>query len=107
LQLLGWVMLPVYIASGVHTLPEYMSKRFGGSRIRVYLAVLSLILYIFTKVSVSAITYYSAFDIQFLEKLDFVTLDRNCIYEGPGAFLNILCMSKFIRCIVLYIGGIV
>lgn len=52
LQLLGWVMLPVYIASGCHTLPEYMKQRFGGSRIRVYLAVLSLILYIFTKVSV-------------------------------------------------------
>eukprot|EP00057_Strongylocentrotus_purpuratus_P030522 XP_781922.3 PREDICTED: sodium/myo-inositol cotransporter [Strongylocentrotus purpuratus] len=51
-QLLGWVFLPVYIASGVSTLPEYMAKRFGGSRIRVYLAMLSLILYIFTKISV-------------------------------------------------------
>ena len=53
IQLLGWVFLPVYIASGVSTLPEYMHKRFGGHRIRVYLAVLSLILYIFTKVSVN------------------------------------------------------
>ncbi len=52
LQLLGWVFLPVYIASGVHTLPEYMCKRFGRSRIRVYLAVLSLLLYVFTKISV-------------------------------------------------------
>ncbi|XP_071486105.1 sodium/myo-inositol cotransporter-like [Diadema antillarum] len=52
LQLLGWIFLPVYIASGVSTLPEYMSKRFGGQRIRVYLAILSLILYIFTKISV-------------------------------------------------------
>lgn len=53
IQLLGWVFLPVYIASGVSTLPEYMHKRFGGDRIRVYLAVLSLILYIFTKISVN------------------------------------------------------
>ncbi|XP_033116053.1 sodium/myo-inositol cotransporter-like [Anneissia japonica] len=52
LQLLGWVFLPVYIASGVYTLPEYMKKRFGGQRIRVYLACLSLVLYIFTKISV-------------------------------------------------------
>jgi len=36
----------------VTTLPEYMMKRFGGTRIRVYLAALSLILYIFTKISV-------------------------------------------------------
>ena len=37
----------------VGTLPEFMQKRFGGSRIQVYLAILSLILYIFTKISVS------------------------------------------------------
>uniref|UniRef100_T1JG24 Sodium/myo-inositol cotransporter n=1 Tax=Strigamia maritima TaxID=126957 RepID=T1JG24_STRMM len=53
LQLLGWVFLPVYMASRVSTLPEYMSKRFGGQRIRVFLAVLSLLLYIFTKISVN------------------------------------------------------
>ena len=53
LQILGWVYLPVFISSGVSTLPEYMKKRFGGSRIRVYLSVLSLILYIFTKISVT------------------------------------------------------
>ncbi|CAH8528947.1 unnamed protein product [Schistosoma haematobium] len=53
LQLLGWVFLPVYIASGVFTLPEYMKKRYGGERIHMYLALLSLILYIFTKISVN------------------------------------------------------
>uniref|UniRef100_A0A914W720 Uncharacterized protein n=2 Tax=Plectus sambesii TaxID=2011161 RepID=A0A914W720_9BILA len=53
LQLLGWVFLPVYIAARVDTLPEYMSKRFGGQRIRIYLALLSLVLYVFTKVSVN------------------------------------------------------
>ncbi|XP_076036387.1 sodium/glucose cotransporter 4-like [Oratosquilla oratoria] len=53
LQLLGWVFLPVFIASGVTTLPEYMRKRYGGRRIRMCLAVLSVILYIFTKISVN------------------------------------------------------
>ncbi|CAM1323932.1 SLC5A3 (predicted) [Pycnogonum litorale] len=53
LQLLGWFFLPVFIASKVSTLPEFMSKRFGGNRIRTYLAVLSLALYIFTKISVN------------------------------------------------------
>uniref|UniRef100_A0AAR2JU45 Sodium/glucose cotransporter 1 n=1 Tax=Pygocentrus nattereri TaxID=42514 RepID=A0AAR2JU45_PYGNA len=39
--------------SGVVTMPEYLKKRFGGQRIRIYLSVLSLFLYIFTKISVS------------------------------------------------------
>lgn len=45
--------MPVFIASRVSTLPEFMSKRFGGQRIRTYLAILSLLLYIFTKISVN------------------------------------------------------
>jgi len=53
LQLLGFVFIPVFIASKVRTLPEYMVKRFGGRRISMYLAVLSMILYIFTKISVN------------------------------------------------------
>uniref|UniRef100_A0A3Q3XH00 Sodium/glucose cotransporter 1 n=1 Tax=Mola mola TaxID=94237 RepID=A0A3Q3XH00_MOLML len=35
----------------VVTMPEYLKKRFGGQRIRVYLSVLSLFLYVFTKIS--------------------------------------------------------
>ena len=52
--LLGWVFVPVYMASGVYTMPEYLRKRFGGQRISVYLSVLTLILYVFTKISASA-----------------------------------------------------
>ncbi|XP_064459974.1 sodium/mannose cotransporter SLC5A10-like [Ornithodoros turicata] len=49
--ILAWVFVPVYLASGVFTMPEYLRKRFGGQRIRIYLAVLALLLYIFTKIS--------------------------------------------------------
>ncbi|XP_070813792.1 sodium/myo-inositol cotransporter-like [Chaetodon trifascialis] len=52
LQLLGWIFIPVYIQSGVYTMPEYLSKRYGGRRLKVYFAMLSLVLYIFTKLSV-------------------------------------------------------
>lgn len=52
LQLLGWIFIPVYIQSGVYTMPEYLAKRYGGRRLQVYFAVLSLTLYIFTKLSV-------------------------------------------------------
>ncbi|XP_050163258.1 sodium/glucose cotransporter 4 [Myiozetetes cayanensis] len=48
---LGWIFVPIYIAAGVVTMPEYLQKRFGGQRIQIYMSVLSLILYIFTKIS--------------------------------------------------------
>ena len=50
---LGWCFIPVYMSSGVFTMPEYLRLRFGGQRIRVYLSVLALLLYVFTKISVS------------------------------------------------------
>ncbi|XP_055012458.1 sodium/glucose cotransporter 1-like isoform X2 [Boleophthalmus pectinirostris] len=49
--LLGWVFVPIYIRAGIVTMPEYLKKRFGGQRIRIYLSVLSLCLYVFTKIS--------------------------------------------------------
>ena len=57
LQLMGWIFVPVYLASGVYTMPEYLRKRFGGQRIRMFLSFLSLLLYIFTKISVGVLRY--------------------------------------------------
>ncbi|XP_010125007.1 PREDICTED: sodium/glucose cotransporter 5-like, partial [Chlamydotis macqueenii] len=48
---LAWVFVPVYISSGIVTMPEYLQRRFGGQRIRMYLSALSLLLSIFTKIS--------------------------------------------------------
>ncbi|KAM8798396.1 sodium/mannose cotransporter SLC5A10 [Eudromia elegans] len=48
---LAWVFVPVYVSSGVVTMPEYLQRRFGGERIRMYLCGLSLLLSIFTKIS--------------------------------------------------------
>lgn len=57
LPLIWFVPIPHYLEPSlppqVVTMPEYLRKRFGGKRIQVYLSVLSLILYIFTKISVS------------------------------------------------------
>ena len=74
LMMLGWLFVPVYMSSCVFTMPEYLRKRcdenmifrfdvlcvcyfncnrrFGGQRIRIYLSVLALLLYVFTKISV-------------------------------------------------------
>lgn len=51
LWILGWIFAPIYIASGVVTMPEYLKERLGGSRIRLFLSIVSLGLYIFTKIS--------------------------------------------------------
>ncbi|XP_062603427.1 sodium/glucose cotransporter 4-like isoform X1 [Saccostrea cucullata] len=49
----AWVFLPVYISAGVFTLPEYLHRRHGRGRIRVYLSSLALVLYILSKLVVS------------------------------------------------------
>uniref|UniRef100_A0AAX7T7X5 Sodium/myo-inositol cotransporter 2 n=1 Tax=Astatotilapia calliptera TaxID=8154 RepID=A0AAX7T7X5_ASTCA len=51
--LLGWLFLPIYIASGVTTMPEYLQRRFGGRRTQLFIAILSLFIYIFTKISLA------------------------------------------------------
>ncbi|XP_012943240.2 sodium/glucose cotransporter 4 [Aplysia californica] len=48
---LGWVFMPVYIASGAFTLPEYLTKRFGGARLRILFSLLSLAIYVILKIS--------------------------------------------------------
>ncbi|XP_059169281.1 sodium/glucose cotransporter 1-like [Physella acuta] len=52
LILLGWVFMPVYIASGSVTTLDYLKKRYGGKRIEIYLAALTLLLIVLTKTSV-------------------------------------------------------
>lgn len=51
IQVLSWFFLPVFISAGVYTLPEYMQKRFGRGRLRIYLSVLALFLHIVSRLS--------------------------------------------------------
>ena len=51
LLVLGWVFVPFYMRSKVFTMPEFLERRFD-SRCRWYLTVVSLIAYVFTKISV-------------------------------------------------------
>ena len=52
LILLGWLFAPFYLRTGVFTMPEFLERRYSRS-CRVYLSVVSLLAYVFTKVSVS------------------------------------------------------
>jgi solute:Na+ symporter, SSS family len=50
--ILGWVFVPFYLRSNVYTMPEFLERRYNGA-CRTYLAGISLIAYLFTKISVS------------------------------------------------------
>lgn len=52
LLVLGWVFVPFYSRSGIYTMPEFLEKRFDATS-RWVLSLLSLVAYVFTKVSVS------------------------------------------------------
>jgi len=52
LIMLGWVFVPFYYRSGVYTMPEFLEKRFNAGA-RWILSVISLVAYVFTKVSVT------------------------------------------------------
>ncbi|MCI0434585.1 MAG: sodium:solute symporter [Gemmatimonadetes bacterium] len=52
LLLLGWVFVPFYLASGVFTMPEFLERRYSSGA-RWYLAVISIIGYVLTKISVT------------------------------------------------------
>ena len=52
LFILGWVFVPHYLQSKVFTMPEFLEKRFSPA-CRWYLTVVSLLAYVFTKISVA------------------------------------------------------
>lgn len=51
LLILGWVFVPFYRRSNVFTMPEFLERRFNRS-CATYLASISVIAYVFTKISV-------------------------------------------------------
>jgi solute:Na+ symporter, SSS family len=51
LLILGWVFVPFYLRSNVFTMPEFLERRFNR-QCAVYLASISIIAYILTKISV-------------------------------------------------------
>lgn len=76
-------------------MPEYLKKRFGGQRIRIYLSVLSLFLYVFTKISVSSksIVYnnncnYNSITIQYITFI-FISYCR-LLLEKPEYFCSVI-----------------
>jgi SSS family solute:Na+ symporter len=52
LLLLAWLFTPFYLRSGVFTMPEFLERRYSPAA-RWYLAVISIVAYVLTKISVT------------------------------------------------------
>lgn len=52
LLLLGWLFVPFYLRSGVFTMPEFLERRYSPAA-RWYLAIISIVGYVLTKISVT------------------------------------------------------
>ncbi|XP_071088199.1 sodium/glucose cotransporter 4-like [Haliotis cracherodii] len=106
---LGWIFVPVYVASGAFTMPEYLKKRFGGRRLRVYLSGLALILYILTRIT--AEVYSGAIFIQQLLGLNLyvcvvVILGVTAIYTVAGGLAAVI-YTDTLQTIILLIASFI
>lgn len=104
LQLQTGFLFPLYIHSGVYTMPEYLAKRYNGRRLQVYFAVLSLTLYIFTKLSVDL--YAAALFIQeslgwdlFISIIFLIAMTT--LLTVTGGLVNVIDTEMFQACVMI------
>ncbi|XP_068100394.1 sodium/myo-inositol cotransporter 2 isoform X2 [Hyperolius riggenbachi] len=107
--LLAWLFLPIYLSAGVTTMPEYLRKRFGGKRIQIYLAVLYLFIYIFTKISVDI--YAGALFIQQALQWDLYVaviglLAVTAVYTVAGGLAAVI-YTDTLQTIIMIIGALI
>ena len=112
LMLLGWIFVPVYMAAGVFTMPEYLRARFGGQRIRILLSLLALLLYVFTKIS--ADLYAGALFIKLAMGLEgetglytsiLILLAIAAVFTIGGG-LSAVIWTDFVQTILMVIGSL-
>ena len=105
--LLGWVFVPFYMRTKVFTMPEFLERRYSPTA-RWFLSVISLVAYVFTKVSVTV--YAGAVVFQTLMGINFwtgalITVILTGIYTILGG-LRAVVYTEALQAIVLIIGSI-
>ncbi|KAL1780305.1 sodium/glucose cotransporter 5 isoform X1 [Sigmodon hispidus] len=106
---LAWVFVPIYISSEIVTLPEYIQKRFGGQRIRMYLSVLSLMLSVFTKISIDL--YAGALFVHICLGWNFylstiLTLAITALYTIAGGLATVI-YTDALQTIIMVVGAVI
>ncbi len=105
LLLLGWFFVPFYLRSGVYTMPEFLELRYAPA-VRWYLAAISILAYVLTKISVTIAA--GAIVFQALMGIDFWT-GAVCVVVATGAYtvfggLRAVLYTDMLQVFVL-IGG--
>lgn len=106
LLILGWFFVPLYLKSGVFTMPEFLEKRYSRSA-RNYLSVVSILAYILTKISITIFAGALVFEVLGVEfwtgaLLVVIATGAYTIMGGLKAVLYTDMMQMF----VLLIGAI-
>jgi len=103
--ILGWVFVPFYLKSGVFTMPEFLERRYSTGA-RWYLAIVSIIAYVLTKISVTiaagAIVFETLMGIDFWTGALIVVIATG-IYTVFGGLIAVL-YTDMIQMFV-FIGG--
>lgn len=105
--LLGWVFMPFYLRSKVFTMPEFLELRFNSTS-RWFLSLMSLVVYVLTKVSVTV--FAGAVVFQSLMGIDFwigalIIVIITGIYTAAGG-LKAVVYTDAMHSAVLLIGSI-
>ncbi len=107
LFLLGWFIAPVYIKSGVVTVPEFLGKRFNESSRKIF-TYLSIIIYIFTKISITlfagGILFYKIFGLNIYSSAVVIVLITG-LYSMVGGAKSVIKTIVF-QGIVLIAGAV-
>ena len=107
LLLLGYVFTPFYLRSGVFTMPEFLERRYSPAA-RWYLAVISIVGYVLTKISVTifagGVVFETVMGIDFWTGALIVVVATG-IYTIFGGLLAVL-ITDMLQMFVLIAGAI-
>ena len=106
LLVLSWVFVPFYIKNGVFTMPEFLERRFSPAA-RWYLAIVSIIAYVLTKISVTICA--GGVVISTLTGIDFwycvvIIVVGTGLYTLFGGLKAVLC-TDFLQIFVIILGS--
>jgi solute:Na+ symporter, SSS family len=105
---LGWIFVPFYLRSRVVTMPEFLERRYGPG-CRWYLTTVSILAYIFTKISVSL--YAGSLLLQTVAGWDFYT-SALVMVVATGAYtiiggLSAVIYTEVLQAFILLGGAVV
>jgi SSS family solute:Na+ symporter len=107
LLLLGYVFTPFYLRSGVFTMPEFLERRYSPAA-RWYLAVISIVGYVLTKISVTifagGVVFETVMGIDFWTGALIVVVATG-IYTIFGGLLAVL-ITDMLQMFVLIAGAL-